>query len=96
MRKTALLVPALAAACSSVPAEPPLRGDPSRTCTVGDIASFVGQPATSENGAAILAATNAAVLRWSSPGMLMTMEYRADRVTVYLDSGNRITRVRCG
>jgi hypothetical protein len=40
--------------------------------------------------------TNAAVLRWSPPGVMLTMDYRADRVTVWLDPANKITKIRCG
>jgi hypothetical protein len=42
------------------------------------------------------AATNAAVLRWAPPGYMMTMDFRADRVTVTLDEGYKITKINCG
>jgi hypothetical protein len=94
MRKAALLAPALMAACA---ANPPVHGETAgHECRAGDTSRFVGEPATSETGAAILAATHAAVLRWAPHGSVMTMEYRSDRVTVYLDSEGRISRVACG
>jgi hypothetical protein len=96
MRKPLLLVPALLAACATTPA-PPVQGvTPGHTCDAAGAQSFVGQPGNSETGAAILSATHAAVLRWAPPGYMMTMDFRADRVTVYLGPDYRITKVSCG
>jgi hypothetical protein len=36
------------------------------------------------------------VLRWAPPGYMMTMDYREDRVTVYLGEDRRITKINCG
>jgi hypothetical protein len=36
------------------------------------------------------------VLRWAPPGYMMTMDFRADRVTVKLDEGYKITGINCG
>ena len=96
MRRIALLTPALLSACSTAPAEPPVRADPSRQCQSAGLERFAGQPATSEVASEILEVSRAAVLRWVQPGMMVTMEYRADRVTVWLAPGNRIERVSCG
>jgi hypothetical protein len=43
-----------------------------------------------------LRASNAAVLRWSPPNTMLTMDYRQDRVTIWLDEANKITKIRCG
>ena len=48
------------------------------------------------NSAAIKRATRAAVLRWAPPGYMLTMDYREDRVTVYLGADRKITKVNCG
>ena len=40
--------------------------------------------------------THAAVLRWAPPGMMLPMDYRADRVTVWLDPSSKITQIKCG
>lgn len=83
-------------ACAT--AEPiPIRGDtPGRTCVEANFERFVGREATAELGAEMLAASNAATLRWVPHGSVITMEYRADRLTVWLDRGNRVERVNCG
>ena len=97
MRKFGLFAAAIVAGCSTAAVEPPVRGGTAgRTCSQNRAAAYVGQPATSEIGSAILSATNAAVLRWAPPGMMMTMEFRADRVTVHIGPDGRITKVSCG
>jgi hypothetical protein len=97
MRNFLALFPALLAACSTAPAAPALHGEtPGRTCVADGTDQFIGQPGNSQTGAAILAATHAAVLRWAPPGYMMTMDFRADRVTVYLGPDYRITKISCG
>ncbi|HVM22960.1 MAG TPA: I78 family peptidase inhibitor [Sphingomicrobium sp.] len=97
MHKAALLTPLLAAACSTAPAGPPVHGEsPGRACRSDGLAAFAGRAATSETGAEILRVSNATLLRWVPHGMMVTMEYRADRVTVWLNAANRIDRVTCG
>ena len=71
-------------------------GTPGQQCRPGSADRFVGQAGTSETGAAILRASNAAVLRWAPPGIMLTMDYREDRVTVWLDATGRITQIKCG
>ena len=58
--------------------------------------SFIGQPGTSETGAAILRATNSRRPALGAAGHMMTMDFSASRVTVRLDSANRITAINCG
>jgi len=97
MRKIILFAPVLLGACSTAPAEPVVHGvTPGHTCKAAGTDTFVGQPATSESGAAIMRATNAAVLRWAPPGVMLTMDYRQDRVTVHVGPDNRITEIKCG
>jgi hypothetical protein len=98
MRKTILLTPALFAACSTAPAAPVVvHGEtPGHTCVEGAAESYIGHARSDASGKAIEAATHAAVLRWAPPNVMLTMDYRADRVTVWLDEANKITRIRCG
>jgi len=97
MHRISFAIPALLAACSTAPAQPPVHGEtPGHECQASGLERFVGQQATSDIGADILRTSNAAKIRWVQPGQMVTMEYRADRVTVYLASGNRIDRVNCG
>lgn len=98
MRKVILLSPALLAACSTAPAAPVVvHGEtPGHTCVEGAANNYIGQVRSDPTGRAIQAATKAAVLRWAPPNVMLTMDYRADRVTVWLDEANRITKLRCG
>ena len=101
MRKLLILGPILLAACSTAPAAPPqptpVHGvTPGHTCTTPGTDQFVGQTRTDEVAAEIKRTSNAAVLRWAPPGVMLTMDYRADRVTVWLDAGNKITQIKCG
>ena len=71
---------------------PPLVG----TCQDDSLPSFVGQPATQELGARMLAASGARTLRWVGYGMAVTMDFSPHRLTVYLDKANRVERASCG
>ena len=97
MRRAVLLAPALLAACSTAPADPPIHGaTPGHTCTEEGTAQYVGQLRSEAVGTEIKRASNAAVLRWAPPGVMLTMDFREDRVTVWLDPANKITKIRCG
>jgi hypothetical protein len=98
MRKLPLIAAAALSACATAPAgdTPPQGSTPGRVCSAEGGQQFVGQAATEETGSAIRQATNSSVLRWARPGMMMTMEYRSDRVTVHVGPDNRITQVACG
>ena len=100
MRKLVLLVPVALAACSTAPAAPaapPVHGEtPGHTCVTDGTDQFVGQTRSDQVGTAIKNVSHAAVLRWAPPGVMLTMDFRADRVTVWLDPANKITKIRCG
>jgi hypothetical protein len=96
MRKIVLLTPALLAACSTAPAATPVHGvTPGHTCNAAGTDHFIGQPGTGATGAAIKRTTKAAVLRWAPPGVMLTMDFRADRATVYLGPDKKVTQIKC-
>lgn len=103
MRNIACLAPALAiAACAAAPAasDAPPPGSPAPAsggeCNAAGTESFIGQRRSPETGNAILAATGSSQLRWVTPGMMVTMEFLATRVTVHVGEDGRITRIVCG
>jgi hypothetical protein len=110
MHKLVALAAALLSACAVNPApahaEVVVGGPPQPTsihgvtpghkCQTSGIDQFIGQPATSSTGTAVLRASNAAVLRWAPPNTFLTMDYREDRVTIWLDAASKITKIRCG
>ncbi len=57
---------------------------------------FLGQRASADLGAAMLTASEATTLRWAPPGAALTMDYRADRLTVEYDRQMVVTSARCG
>jgi len=44
----------------------------------------------------MLRASGATKIRWVPKGTMVTMDYREDRLTVYLDAARRIERASCG
>ncbi len=88
----------LLAGCATTPVEPisAQPGEISGTCRRDSLASFVGQPADEALGARMLRESGARELRWVAKGMMVTMDYSADRLTVYLDAANRVERASCG
>ena len=95
MRKLAAAVVALLAACAAQ--QPPVHGEtPGRVCRAEALDQFIGRTVNSETGEAVLRATHAATLRWAPPGVMLTMDYRSDRVTVRLNSARQITAINCG
>lgn len=65
-------------------------------CKNDALPQFVGQKATQQTGAAIVAAAGARTLRWVGPGMAVTMDFRPDRVTVGYDQNMVIETLSCG
>lgn len=98
----AALIPLAAAAtlsaCATAGTEageaspPALAGE----CVAEPGQAFVGQKATGSVGTSLLEATGARTLRWVPPRTAVTMDFRADRLTVSYDDDMVIDRVSCG
>ena len=95
MRIMSLLLLLPVAACAPA-GPPPMIGPPPGICRGDALPSFIGQQATQELGSRMLAATGARNLRWVARGMMVTMDYSDQRLTVYLDASNRVERASCG
>lgn len=95
MHRLPFVSPLFLAACAA--GGTPIHGvTPGHKCETANTARFVGQPATSELGAAIVRETHAAVLRWARPGVMLTMDYREDRVTVRIGADHKVAAISCG
>lgn len=94
-----LLLPAIAVttltACATMPADGPAAA-PSGECDASGVQGSIGQAATSALGAQLLEATGATQLRWVPPRTAVTMDFRADRLTVSYDDDMLIERISCG
>lgn len=80
-------------------AEPPIavHGEtPGHVCNAATVANYAGQVATAEVAVELVAKSRAAVLRWAPPGVMLTMDYRSDRLTVRLSTDNHILAINCG
>ena len=94
----------LLAACSTAQApdsdpaadSPPVHGTtPGRKCDPTNIQQFVGQTRSADLERRMLQVSGAATVRWAPFGTAVTMEYRFDRLTVFLDAKNRVDRIGC-
>ena len=76
----------------SIPAAP---SEPT-PCGSQHLGSFVGKTRTDAISAAVAQASGAKSIRWISPGMAVTMDYREDRLNVRLNDKGVILSVSCG
>ena len=83
-------------ACMVTPSGQPGTGDPVGSCSNDGLSRFVGQPASQQLGAQMLAESGARTIRWVPKGAIITMEFSPDRLTVLLDASNRVEAARCG
>ena len=57
---------------------------------------FTGRPATADLGREVLRASGSRTLQWVPAGTMVTMDFREERVRIWLDERNRVQRVNCG
>ncbi len=82
---------------SASAAEPQAKPEPGPdACRASKVAPWIGKAATPMVRSAVAAATRAKSIRWISPGMAVTADYRADRLDVSLDAKQVILKASCG
>ena len=91
--KAMMGVSILLSACAMNAAE---AGGLAALCDAAKASAMVGEVRSDPMGDRILKATGAKLLRWISPGMAVTMDYRADRANIYVDRNGKIERISCG
>jgi hypothetical protein len=96
MKRLVVLGLPILAACATVEPGTPAPGGSSSVCRNAMLDQFVGRPASAELGAEILRASGAKTLQWVAAGMMVTMDFREDRVRITLDEQNKVQRVSCG
>ena len=93
MRNVSLfLLAPLAAACTSM--APPVAA-PANACSPQALARYTGLTANEALAERMKRETGKTALRWVRPGMMVTMEYREDRLTVHIDAANKVERASC-
>lgn len=96
-----LLLLSFLAGCAKVAPPPaadptPIHGvTPGHTCDATNLQQFVGQAQSAELESRMLQVSGAATVRWVPQGTAVTMEFRSDRLTVFLDAQNRVERLSC-
>jgi hypothetical protein len=96
---TRLLVGALLMAMTSCANVPPAQEAPVRgagKCDASNAQGLIGKARSQKLGADALRRTGARTLRWITPGTMVTMDFREDRLNLHLDARGRVTKVNCG
>lgn len=86
---------ALGACATAQPPAPANDAAPAHKCNGSNIQQFVGQVRSSALEQKMRQVSGAATVRWVPFGTAATMEFRADRLTVFLDANNRVDRISC-
>jgi hypothetical protein len=81
------------AACTTVAPAVPVA--PAAACSPVTLGQFVGQRRGTDLQARMLKLTGKSAIRWVEPGMMVTMDFSENRLTVYLDAAGRVERVSC-
>lgn len=96
MRRLALLAMLALPACAAATPEPIVRAAGTYVCNNDSLAQFTGKPASQELGAEMQRVSGAGRLQWVGHGMMVTMDFRADRLRVFLTADNKVERASCG
>jgi hypothetical protein len=65
-------------------------------CNAAAARGLAGRPATEELATEALRLTGAQQLRVIQPGMMVTMDYSAERLNLYVGPDGEVERVTCG
>ena len=95
------LAPALLlSACATAAAQPDNSAEPAVAgageCRNDGLERFVGEQPTQQLGSEMLRVSGAKTIQWIEHDMMVTMEFRSDRLRVQLGADGRIQSARCG
>ncbi|MGC1270205.1 MAG: I78 family peptidase inhibitor [Croceibacterium sp.] len=88
----------LSACATTAPPPPaPIGSDADAVqCDAAPAQSHIGHKASVASGTELMRITHARTLRWVPPRTAVTMDFRADRLTVSYDDNMVIERISCG
>ena len=95
MIRLALPAAAMLLAPACAPQTPP-EAIPGVECNAEKLGSLVGKPRGPEVEAEARRLSGANIVRWLEPGMMVTQEFRPDRLNLHLGTDGRIGSARCG
>ena len=95
------LLPLIAlAACTQTPAPTPAPATPPTApgveCNANRLESLIGQPRSDALTDEAKRLSGANVVRYLTPDMMVTMEFRADRLNLHLGTDGKVGSARCG
>ena len=76
--------------------ERPEAAAPIAKCSDKKLGSLIGKTMSEKVGAQAKRLSGAIALRVVRPGMMVTMDYREDRLNLHLDAKGKILNARCG
>ncbi|HEX8301798.1 I78 family peptidase inhibitor [Sphingomonas sp.] len=69
---------------------------PGVECNSNGLESLIGKPRSAAVAEEAKRLSGANAVRWLTPGMMVTMEFRADRLNLHLGTDGKIGSARCG
>lgn len=91
--KALVLVALTLVACAP---QPPLDGGSSKKCSTARLDQYVGKAATVGLANAAMKRAGARTSRAIGPRQAVTMDYREDRLNIYMDASGKVERFSCG
>jgi hypothetical protein len=83
----------LTAGCATAPAAD---GGGGGKCDAAKAQKLLGRVKSAKVGNDALRLSGATALRWIAPGMMVTMDYREDRLNLHVGPDGKIARITCG
>ena len=106
MIRAVLLAPFFLGACAMTQDGARLPGDTTAevpmdeaggfACEAEAAAKLIGQRPSEELGQRAIDLSGARSLRWIGPGMMVTMDFREDRLNIRYNEDYRVTKIDCG
>ncbi len=106
MIRAVLLAPFFLGACAmtqdgarlpgDMTAEVPMDEAGGFACKAEAAAKLIGQRPSEELGQRAIDLSGARSLRWIGPGMMVTMDFREDRLNIRYNEDYRVTKIDCG
>jgi hypothetical protein len=93
------MVAALLASAACTPVEmrdeTPAASPVAAACNADALSDLVGKRASDARADVMQTRSGARTLRWIAPNTAVTMDFRSDRLNVYVDAKGRIERFTC-
>ncbi len=82
--------------CAGCATAPPVEAGGGGKCDASKAQALIGRMQSEKTDSEALRLSGARSLRWIAPGTAVTMDYRADRLNLHVNSTGKVTKVDCG